>query len=96
MRIIAFDGDSELEEIPSLAIIIKAVPFEKSFVPAFFIQSPDDDHNMSIDELNALMDGIEIAQNSIDRILAFILRENFKQIDEEFKKQQIDETDDDL
>jgi len=95
MRIIAFDGDSELEDIPSLAIVIKAVPFEKSFVPAFFIQSPDDDHDMCIDELNALMDGIEIAQRSIDRILAFILKENFKQIDEKYQ-QKIDEIEDDL
>ena len=95
MRIIAFDGDSELEDIPSLAIVIKAVPFEKSFVPAFFIQSPDDDHNMCIDELNALMDGIEIAQRSIDRILAFILKDNYKQIDEQYQ-QKIDEIEDDL
>jgi hypothetical protein len=95
MRIIAFDGDSELEDIPSLAIVIKAVPFEKSFVPAFFIQSPDDEHDMCIDELNALMDGIEIAQRSIDRILAFILKENFKQIDEKYQ-QKIDEIEDDL
>ena len=95
MRIIAFDGDSELEDIPSLAIVIKAVPFEKSFVPAFFIQSPDDEHDMCIEELNALMDGIEIAQRSIDRILAFILKENFKQIDEKYQ-QKIDEIEDDL
>lgn len=95
MRIIAFDGDSELEDIPSLAIVIKAVPFEKSFVPAFFIQSPDDEHDMCIDELNALMDGIEIAQRSIDRILAFILKENFKQMDEKYQ-QKIDEIEDDL
>ena len=95
MRIIAFDGDSELEDIPSLAIVIKAVPFEKSFVPAFFIQSPDDEHDMCIDELNALMDGIEIAQRSIDRILAFILKENFKQIDEKYQ-QKIEEIEDDL
>jgi len=95
MKIIAYDGDGELEDIPSLAIFIKAVPFEKSFVPAFFIQSPDEDYNMGLDELNALMDGIEIAQKSIDSIIAFILKENFKQIDEKIK-QRIDEIEDDL
>jgi len=77
MRIIPFDGDQELEDISSLAIYIKAVPFEKSFVPAFFIQTPSDDYDMEIEELNALMDGVEIAQKSIDNIIAYILRQSY-------------------
>lgn len=96
MRIIAFDGDNELENIPSLAIIIKAVPFENSFVPAFFIQSPDDDHDMNIDELNALMDGVEIAQRSIDRIIAFILKQSYKEEDNRYKNYETDGEEDDL
>ena len=96
MRIIPYNGaEDNLEDIESLTIVIKTVPFENGYVPAFFIQSPDDEHDMCIDELNALMDGIEIAQRSIDRILAFILKENFKQIDEKYQ-QKIDEIEDDL
>ena len=37
MRIIPYNGEENLEDIDSLSIVIKAVPFEGSFVPAFFI-----------------------------------------------------------
>ena len=36
--------------------------------------SPNDQYPMSIDELNALMDGIEIAKNKIDEIITYILK----------------------
>jgi hypothetical protein len=73
MRIIPYDSDQNLEDIESLSIIIKAVPFEGSYVPAFFIQSPEEDYPMSLDEMNCLMDGVEIAKKSVDQIIAFIL-----------------------
>lgn len=76
MRIIPYDGDQNLEDIESLSIIIKAVPFEGSYVPAFFIQSPEEDYPMSLDEMNCLMDGVEIARRSVDQIIAFILKHN--------------------
>ena len=76
MRIIPYDGDQNLEDIESLSIIIKAVPFEGSYVPAFFIQSPEEDYPMSLDEMNCLMDGVEIARKSVDQIIAFILKHN--------------------
>lgn len=74
MRIVNFDEDVDLEDIPSLQIIIKAVPFENSYVPSLIIMSPDQEYSMSIDELNALMDGVEIARNKIDEILTYILK----------------------
>ena len=74
MRIVNFDDDTELEDIPSLQIIIKAVPFEKSYVPSLVIMSPAEEYQMSIDELNALMDGVEIAKNKIDEIIKYILK----------------------
>lgn len=74
MRITSYNSDIELEDIESLQIIIKAVPFEDSFVPAFVIMSPDDTYPMSIEELNALMDGIEIARSKIDEVINYILR----------------------
>lgn len=74
MRITSFNSDINLEDIESLQVIIKAVPFEDTFVPAFVIMSPDDKYQMTIDELNALMDGIEIAQHRVDEIITYILR----------------------
>lgn len=74
MRITSFNSDINLEDIESLQIIIKAVPFEDTYVPAFVIMSPEDKYPMTIDELNALMDGVEIARNKIDEIITYILR----------------------
>ena len=77
MRIIPYNGEENLEDIESLSIIIKAVPFEGSFVPAFFIQSPEDNYPMTLDEVNSLMDGVEIARNSLDHIIAYLIRKDF-------------------
>lgn len=96
MRIIPFDGDQELEDISSLSIIIKAVPFENSFIPAFFIQTPSEDYDMEIEELNALMDGVEIAQKSIDNIIAFILRQSYMEKDNYDKNHEIENNEDDI
>lgn len=96
MRIIPFDGDEELEDISSLSIIIKAVPFENSFIPAFFIQTPSEDYDMEIEELNALMDGVEIAQKSIDNIIAFILRQSYMEKDNYDKNHEIENNEDDI
>jgi hypothetical protein len=74
MRITSFNSDINLEDIESLQIIIKAVPFEDSYVPAFVIMSPEDKYEMTIDELNSLMDGIEIARHKVDEIITYILR----------------------
>ena len=81
MRIIPYSGDQNLEDIESLSIIIKAVPFEDSYVPAFFIQSPEEDYPMSLDEMNCLMDGVEIAKRACDSIIAFILKNNLDEDD---------------
>jgi hypothetical protein len=85
MRIIPYNGEENLEDIESLSVIIKAVPFENSFVPAFFIQSPEEDYPMSLDELNCLMDGVEIAHKSIDHIIAFLLQQSFDRQDRGIK-----------
>ena len=72
MRIVPYSSDDDLEDFETLTIIIKAVPFEDGFIPAFYISSPSDDYMMSIDELAALMDGVEIANKSIDSIIDHI------------------------
>ena len=83
MRIIPYNGEENLEDIESLSVIIKAVPFENSFVPAFFIQSPEEEYPMSLEELNCLMDGIEIAHKNVDHIIAFLLKQTFDKEDNE-------------
>lgn len=74
MRIVNFDDDVEYEEIESIQVVIKAIPFEKGYVPSLVIMTPSQEYGMSIDELNALMDGIEIAKNKIDEIITYILK----------------------
>lgn len=74
MRIVPYFSDDDLEDFETLTIIIKAVPFEEGFIPAFYVSSPSEDYMMSIDELSALMDGIEIANKSIDSIIDHILK----------------------
>jgi hypothetical protein len=74
MKVSNYDGEQELEDINSLQIIIKSVPYENSYVPAFVIMSPTDTYPMTINELNTLMDGIEIAKSKIDEIINYILR----------------------
>jgi hypothetical protein len=73
MRIIPYDSDESLEDIDSLYIIIKAVPFEDTYAPAMVIVSPEDQYKIDIDELNCLMDGIEIAEEKISEIINYIL-----------------------
>lgn len=81
MRIVPYtDLEEDLEDISTLQISIKSVPFEKSYVPSFIVVSPSDDYVIAIDELNALMDGIEIAKNEIDGLINFLLRNKIKEL----------------
>lgn len=76
MRIVPYEGNESIEEIEALTIIIKCVPFEKGYAPAFILTSPSDDYDITMDELASLMDGIEIAQSRIDDMIDFMLRQN--------------------
>jgi hypothetical protein len=73
MRIVNYENDIDFDDIGTLTITIKAVPFEGGYVPAFVIVSPEDDYTIKIDEVHCLMDGIEIAQSKVDDIINFIL-----------------------
>ena len=42
MRIVPYDGEESIEDLNTLSIIIKAVPFEDGFVPAYSMIAPDD------------------------------------------------------
>lgn len=74
MKISSYDNSEDLNEIESLMVIIKSVPFEGNYVPAVVIVSPEDDYAMTIDELACLMDGVEIAKSKIDGIIDYILK----------------------
>lgn len=74
MRIIPYEGRESLEDIDGLSIIIKAIPFEDGYAPAFVLVSPDEDYLITIEEASCLMDGIEIANEKIDELIAFILQ----------------------
>ena len=89
MKISNFEDNTDLEDVKSLQIIIKAVPYERSYLPVFVIMSPDDNYSMSIDEVNSLMDGVEIAKSKLDEIINFILRKKI------FNEDEDDEVDDD-
>ena len=82
MRILPYSDDEDLEDIDTLTVIIKAVPFEDDYAPAFYVSSPSDDYLMKIDELNCLMDGLEIARRSIDEIIDYILKSNIEEDDD--------------
>ena len=34
---------------------------------------------MTLDEVNSLMDGVEIARNSLDHIIAYLIRQSFNE-----------------
>jgi hypothetical protein len=74
MRITPYEGQDSLEDIESLSILIKAVPFEGSYAPAFVLMCPDEDYPITIEEAACLMDGIEIANKKIDDLIAMILQ----------------------
>lgn len=82
MRIVPYtDLDENIEDINTLLINIKSVPFEDDYVPSFIIVTPSEDYIISINELNALMDGIEIAKNEIDSLINYLLKFKIKQMD---------------
>lgn len=74
MRIVPYDGDDNIEDIESISLIIKAIPFEDSYVPAYTLVAPTDDYFIKIDEVHCLMDGIEIASSKIDELIAMMLQ----------------------
>jgi len=95
MKISSYDNSEDFNEIESLMVIIKCVPFENSYVPAMVVISPDDEYVMTIDELSCLMDGIEIAKSKIDGIIDYILKTKvFRSMSGEDLEEEDEEEDD--
>ena len=95
MRVIPYDGNIDLEDIESLSILIKAVPFEKGFAPAFVMISPTGDYDITMDEISCLMDGIEIAQLRVDELIDFMLQSQMSDDQTTFEIEFIEDDDDD-
>jgi hypothetical protein len=74
MRITPFTNNEGTDDFETLEIVIKAIPFEDTFAPVFYISSPSEDYLMNIEELACLMDGVDIARRNIDDIIDFLLR----------------------
>lgn len=74
MRIVPYDNDENIEDLNTLGLIIKAVPFEDGYVAAYSMVAPSDDYFIRIDEVNALMDGVEIAREKLDELIAIMLQ----------------------
>lgn len=74
MRIVPYDGDESIEDLDTLGLIIKSVPFEGGYVAAYSMVAPADDYFIRIDEVNALMDGVEIAREKLDELIAIMLQ----------------------
>lgn len=83
MRIVPYSKNNDLEDIETLTIIIKSVPFEDGYAPAFYISSPSEEYLMNIEELSCLIDGIDIAKKSVDEIINYILTSNNKDIEDD-------------
>lgn len=73
MKITPYFSNLDLEDIESLYIIVKAVPIENGFAPAVVIVSPEDDYVLTLDELNCLIDGLEIAEEKIGEVVNYII-----------------------
>jgi hypothetical protein len=83
VRIVDYPDNVDFEEIETLTITIKAIPFEGTYVPAFVVISPEEDYPVGLDEVHCLMDGIEIAQKKLDSIINYLLQNKvFKEEDE--------------
>lgn len=73
MKITPYFSNIDLEDIESLYIIIKAVPIENGYAPAVVIVSPDDGYVLTLDELNCLIDGVEIAEEKVGEVVNYII-----------------------
>lgn len=99
MRIIPYSGSDDLEDIESATIIIKAVPFDESYVPACILNAPVDNYEIDLEELNALMDGLEIATKQVDLMINALIspkrvpREDLVLFDFEAEEDDEDEED---
>jgi hypothetical protein len=77
MRVIPVEG-LDLQDLDTLAAVVRLVPFEGEYIPHFAIMSTDDGEDEvdtgTLAELVALQDGLYSAANKIDDMLRFFLK----------------------
>ena len=94
MKIVPYSASEPLEDINTLHVLIKAVPFEHGYAPAMVIVSPDDNYSLNLDELHCLMDGIEIAESKISEIIDYIINAKTFNFQRNLEKMDDEECDD--
>ena len=71
MKITPVDG-LNLQELETLAIMVKLIPWEGEYIPHFMMMSNDerpDDCNVTVMEMAALQEGLYYAANRIDEMI---------------------------
>ena len=88
MKITPVDG-IELQELETLAIMIRLIPWEGEFIPHFMLMSQEDrpeDCNVTVMELASLQEGLYHAANRIDEMIRSLFTSLKIEQLEEFKK----------
>jgi len=97
MKITPVDG-VDLQELETLAIMIRLIPWEGEYIPHFMMMSQEErpeDCNVTVMELAALQEGLYHAANRLDEMIRSLFTAlKIEQI-QEFKKlsEMIDEMD---
>jgi len=71
MKITPVDG-MDLQELETLAIMIRLIPWEGEFIPHFMMMSQEErpeDCNVTVAELAALQEGLYHAANRLDEMI---------------------------
>lgn len=88
MKITPVDG-LNLQDLETLAIMVRLVPWEGEFIPHFMLMSAEErpeDCNATVMELAALQEGLYHAANRIDEMIRSLFTSLKIEQLEEFKK----------
>ena len=88
MKITPVDG-LNLQDLETLAIMVRLVPWEGAFIPHFMLMSQEErpeDCNATVMELAALQEGLYHAANRIDEMIRSLFTSLKIEQLEEFKK----------
>ena len=74
MKITPATGE-DVSEIDGLSLTVKILPDgDGGVLPVFFISFPSDDYNVSVEGLNCLISGLELAIGGVDSMISSLLK----------------------
>ena len=88
MKITPVDG-LDFQELETLAIMIRLIPWEGEYIPHFMMMSQEErpeDCNVTVSELAALQEGLYHAANRLDEMIRSLFTALKMEQMEEFKK----------